>query len=126
MTMIEFPEPRNRHSTKLDHDDSGSNRSKIMNVIDSNIMRSGMRAENRTTLFLIPLLGARSNLHIVADTFRLSMIFETGSRFSDEIPLDQRDAMVSGSAQLRRAPARRPSVGSGRGKKRYPRRREAL
>ncbi|OPH84640.1 hypothetical protein B2M20_00460 [Nitrobacter vulgaris] len=35
MTMIEFPEPRNRHSTKLDHDDSGSNRSKIINVIDS-------------------------------------------------------------------------------------------
>ena len=26
-----------------------------MNVIDSNILRSGMRAENRYTLFLIPL-----------------------------------------------------------------------
>jgi hypothetical protein len=35
--------------------DFGSNRSKIMNVIDSNILRSGMRAENRYTLFLIPL-----------------------------------------------------------------------
>jgi hypothetical protein len=32
----------------------GSNRSKIMKVIDSNIW-SGMRAENRYTLFLIPL-----------------------------------------------------------------------
>ena len=35
-----------------------------------------MRAENRTTLFLIPLLEAGSNLHIVSATFRLSMIFE--------------------------------------------------
>jgi hypothetical protein len=26
-----------------------------MNVIDSDILRSGMRAENRYTLFLIPL-----------------------------------------------------------------------
>jgi hypothetical protein len=26
-----------------------------MNVIDSHILRSGMRAENRCTLFLIPL-----------------------------------------------------------------------
>jgi hypothetical protein len=39
----------------LDHDDLGSNRSKIMNVIDSSILRSGMLAENRYTLFLIPL-----------------------------------------------------------------------
>ncbi|ABE64706.1 hypothetical protein Nham_4040 [Nitrobacter hamburgensis X14] len=39
----------------LDHDDFGSIQSKIMNVIDSNILRSGMRAENRCTLFLIPL-----------------------------------------------------------------------
>jgi len=37
----------------LDHDDFGSNRPKIMNVIDSNILRSGMRAENRYTLFLL-------------------------------------------------------------------------
>jgi len=33
-----------------DHDDLGSDRSKTMNVIDSNILRSGMRAENRYTL----------------------------------------------------------------------------
>jgi len=46
----------------LDHDDFGLIQSKIMNVIDSDIMRSGMRAENRTTLFLIPLLGARFKL----------------------------------------------------------------
>ncbi len=39
----------------LDHDDPGSNRSRIMNVIDSNILRRGMRAENRCALFLIPL-----------------------------------------------------------------------
>jgi hypothetical protein len=38
----------------LDHDDCGSNRSKIINVIDSNISRSGARAENRCTIFLIP------------------------------------------------------------------------
>jgi transposase len=38
----------------IDHDDFGSNRSKIMNLIVSNILRNGMRAENRTTLFLIP------------------------------------------------------------------------
>jgi hypothetical protein len=37
-----------------DHDDFGLNRFKIMNVIDSTIL-SGMRAENRYTLFLIPL-----------------------------------------------------------------------
>jgi hypothetical protein len=39
----------------MDHDDSGSDRPKIVNVIDSHILRSGMRAENRYTLFLIPL-----------------------------------------------------------------------
>jgi hypothetical protein len=48
---LSFP----RYQGPLDHDDFGSNRSKIMNVIDSNILRSGMRAENRYTLFLIPL-----------------------------------------------------------------------
>jgi hypothetical protein len=46
---------RNETPMRLDHDDFGSNRSKIMNVIDSNILRSGMRAENRYTLFLILL-----------------------------------------------------------------------
>jgi hypothetical protein len=30
----------------MDHDDSGSDRPKIVNVIDSHILRSGMRAEN--------------------------------------------------------------------------------
>jgi hypothetical protein len=40
---------------RLYRDDFGSNRSKIMNVIESNILRSGMRAENRYTLFLFPL-----------------------------------------------------------------------
>ncbi|HEU4806414.1 MAG TPA: hypothetical protein VFS91_11530, partial [Nitrobacter sp.] len=39
-------------------------RSKIMNVIDSNILRSGMRAENRTTLFLIPLLPQAQDANV--------------------------------------------------------------
>ena len=55
--------------------------SKIINVVDSNIMRSGMRAENRTTLFLIPLLEAGSKLHIVSATFRLSMILKLEADF---------------------------------------------
>jgi len=38
----------------LDHDDFGLNQPKIMNVIDFKNL-SGMRAENRFTLFLIPL-----------------------------------------------------------------------
>jgi hypothetical protein len=50
---------RFRLKIRLDHDDFGSNRSKIMNVIDSHISRSGMQAENRYTLFLIPLQGRR-------------------------------------------------------------------
>ncbi|QLL66139.1 hypothetical protein FKV68_33355 (plasmid) [Sinorhizobium mexicanum] len=33
----------------LDHDDFGSNRHKIINVIDSNKLRRGTRAENRAT-----------------------------------------------------------------------------
>jgi hypothetical protein len=36
----------------LDHEDSGSGRSEIMNVIDCNILE---REENRYTLFLLPL-----------------------------------------------------------------------
>jgi hypothetical protein len=42
------------NSIPLDHDDFGSNQSKIMTVIDSNILERDAGG-NRYTLFLIPL-----------------------------------------------------------------------
>jgi hypothetical protein len=57
--MVSVADSIEAHESALarpDQDDFGSNRSKIMNVIDSNILRSGMRAENRYTLFLQRIL----------------------------------------------------------------------
>ncbi|ABA03580.1 hypothetical protein Nwi_0313 [Nitrobacter winogradskyi Nb-255] len=53
-TGIHFAGKRSRGGTHfenaLDHDDSGSKRSRRINAIDFDILRSGRRAENRHVL----------------------------------------------------------------------------
>ena len=89
-----------------------------MNVIDSDILRSGMRAENRYTLFLIPLqqgfvppsdhqagLNCRAQIAILCSTGVVAILppsgdsemTQTSNRFFDEIGRLMNDA--AGAAQ---------------------------